>query len=316
MKAAVIDRYGPPEVVEIRDVPQPRPSPRQILVRVEATTVDTADARIRGARFPRGFALPARLAFGVRRPRRPILGTSFAGAVVEVGSAVEGVAVGDRVAGMSGFRLGCHAELVAVPATKVAHIPDAVSSPDAAGVIFGGTTALFFLRVCKILPAQPGPAPRVLVIGGTGAVGVQAIQLARASGATVRAVAGHGRAALLAGLGSDHLDHSRDELFDGSRYDAVLDTVGLLDARSARRLLTDDGHAALIAADLPQTLRARGRVHTGTASERAEDVAHLLALLADQTVRVVGDRLGFDQIVEAHRRVDSGHKTGSLVLTW
>ncbi|CAM3248558.1 NAD(P)-dependent alcohol dehydrogenase [Nocardioides dubius] len=316
MKAAVIDRYGPPEVVELRDVEEPRPTAKQILVRVESATVDSADARIRGARFPRGFALGARLAFGVRRPRRPILGTAFAGTVVEVGSAATGVRVGDRVAGMSGFRLGCHAELVAVPATKVAPVPDAVSAADAAGVLFGGTTALHFLRACRVVPGRPGHAPRVLVVGGAGAVGVQAIQLARASGATVRATAGPGRAALLAELGAEHLDHSRDELFDGSRYDAVLDTVGLLDARSARRLLTDDGHAALIAADLPQTLRARGRVHTGTASERAEDVAHLLELLADRTVRVVGDRLGFDEIVEAHRRVDSGHKTGSLVLTW
>jgi NADPH:quinone reductase-like Zn-dependent oxidoreductase len=159
VRAALFDRYGGPEVVRITEVPRPEPGRNDVLVQVRAAAVTSADARIRGARFPRGFGAPARLAFGVRRPRRRVLGSAFSGLVAAVGPAVEALTVGDEVAGMAGMRMGAHAELLVVPAARAVRKPAAVSHEDAAGVIFGGTTALHYLRE----KATVGPGTTVLV---------------------------------------------------------------------------------------------------------------------------------------------------------
>ncbi|QJW37153.1 NAD(P)-dependent alcohol dehydrogenase [Cellulosimicrobium protaetiae] len=316
MRAAVVDRYGPPDVVRVAEIAPPRVGTHDVLVRVHATAVTAADARIRGARFPRGFGAFARLAFGVRRPRHAVLGGVFSGVVEEVGAAVEGVAPGDAVSGMTGSRMGAHAELLAVPATRAVARPDGASHDDAAAVLFGGTTAWHFLR----RRATVTSGTSVLVVGAGGAVGSNAVQLAGHLGATVTAVTSTPNLDLVARLGADHVvDRTTagagwpDRL--GERYDVVLDAVGALSPATGRPLLTDAGVLLLVAADLGQTLAARGAVRAGPAPEHADDVAHLLGLVAEGTLTPVIESVhDLDGIRDAYVRVDSGHKVGNIVV--
>lgn len=313
MRAAVFDRYGPPEVVRVAEVPRPVPRAGEVLVRVRAAAVTSADSRVRGARFPSGFAVFARLAFGVLRPRRRVLGGAFSGEVEAVGAGVHGIAPGDEVCGMTGAKLGAHAEYLAVPAKKLARKPPTVSHDDAAGVLFGGTTALFFLRD----KASVGPDTSVLVNGASGAIGTNAVQLAKHLGATVTGVTSAANAELVAGLGAKQvIDYTNHDLASTTdRFDVVLDTVGNLSIPSGRRLLSPDGVLLLAVAGLGDTLRARGNVVAGVSPERVEDFEFLLKLVADGELTVVIDRThDLRDIGEAHRRVDSGRKVGNIVV--
>jgi NADPH:quinone reductase-like Zn-dependent oxidoreductase len=314
MRAAVVERYGPPEVIEVVEVPAPVAGKGQVLVRVHVAAVTSADARIRSATFPRGFGLPGRLAFGVRRPRRPVLGSAYAGVVEAVGPGVATFAAGDRVAGMAGLRLGAHAELLPVAADKVAALPAGVSDSDAAGALFGGTTALYFLRDRGAI----APGMSVLVNGAAGAIGTNAVQLARHFGAEVTAVCSAANASLATDLGATRvIDYTTADL--GSipdRFDLVLDAVGNLTIASGRRLLADGGKLLLAVADLADTVRARGDVAAGSSKERVSDIDLLLALLAEGTLRTVVDgSFPLEAIVDAHRRVDTGHKVGNVLVT-
>ena len=313
MRAAVVQRYGEPDVVRVVDVDTPTAGAREVLVRVRATALTAADSRIRGARFPRGFGPFARLAFGLRGPRRPVLGNTFSGVVEALGDGVTGVAVGDEVCGTTGLRMGTHAEQVVVPAKRLVAKPAGVSHDDAAGVLFGGQSALFFLRD----KANAGPGTTVLVNGASGAIGTSAVQLARHAGATVTGVTSGANADLVRSLGAEHVvDHTTTDVTSlTERYDVVLDTVGNVSTASGRRLLADGGVLLLAVADLGETLRARGNVKAGPAPERPDDARELLDLVASGALRVVIDRVvPLDEVVAAHARVDSGRKVGNLVL--
>jgi NADPH:quinone reductase-like Zn-dependent oxidoreductase len=313
MRAAVVDRYGPPEVIRVAELPRPEPRGDEVLVRVNAVAVTSGDARIRGARFPAGFGVLARSMFGLVRPRRPILGMSFSGVVEAVGTRAGDFAPGDEVCGMTGMKMGAHAEYVAVPAKKVARKPPAVSHEDAAGLLFGGTTALFFLRD----KASVGPGTSVLVNGASGAIGTNAVQLARHFGARVTGVTSAANAPLVTRLGADRvIDYTSDDLTTTTeRFDVVLDAVGNLSIAAGRRLLRSRGLLLLVVASLSDMLRARGQVIAGTAPERVDDFHVLLQLLADGRITVVHDRFyDLDSIVDAHRRVDSGHKVGNVIV--
>lgn len=316
MRAGVVERYGPPSVVRIETVADPVAGRGEVLVRVMASTVNSGDARIRGARFPRGFALPGRLALGLRGPRASVLGVVFAGVVEATGAGADGVAVGDRVCGMTGARMGAHAELVAVSALRIVRIADEVSFDDAAGVLFGGTTALYFLRD----RAAVRSGERVLVVGASGAVGTNAVQLAKHLGATVTAVTSAGNAELARELGADRvIDYRVDPIAAladrGERFDVVFDTVGALSPATGRPLLAEGGRLLLAAATLGEIVTARGPVKTGTAPQRTEDFTTLLELVGSGALRVVRDgALALDRLAEAHARVDAGRKVGNLVL--
>lgn len=313
MRAAVVEVYGGPDVVRVLDVPRPVPRGDEVLVRVHAAAVTSGDARIRGARFPRGFGPFARLAFGVRRPRRHVLGSTFSGVVEVAGEHAPGLSPGDDVCGMTGTRMGAHAEHVAVAARRLTHKPAAVSHEDAAGLLFGGSAALFFLRD----KGRVAQGMSVLVNGASGAIGTNAVQLARHFGATVTGVTSGANVGLVRGLGAERvIDHEQEDVTRrAERFDIVLDTVGNVGIGAGRRLLDEGGVLLLAAADLGQTLRARGNVAAGVAPERVADFDLLLALVADGTIEVVHDQaFGLADIAEAHRRVDSGHKVGNVVV--
>ena len=313
MRAAVNREYGAPDVVRIEEVPAPVPGAKQVLVRVHASAVTAADSRIRGARFPSGYGVLARLVFGLRRPRRQVLGGVASGVVEAVGARVEGFAVGDEVCGMTGMAFGAHAELVAVATKRLAHKPSAVSHEQAAGMLFGGSTALHFVRdVGRVRAGQT-----VLVNGASGAVGTNAVQLAKHFGAEVTAVTSAPNATLLKELGADHVvDYAMTPVAGlTERFDVVIDTVGTIGLEAGRRLLTDNGVMLLVAGTLGEALRARGNVKAGTTPERAENFVTLLDLVADGTLTVVNQHvLALEDIVRAHEIADSGRKVGNIVV--
>jgi len=316
MRAVVVDSYGPPEVAAIREVPVPRPGRGEVLVRVVAAAVTSGDARMRSGVFPPGFAVPGRLAMGIRGPRRRILGAVFSGEVAALGEGASGFAVGERVSGMTGARGGAHAEHLVTSAERLVATPASVSHDAAAAVLFGGTTALDYLRD----KARLAPGATVLVNGASGAVGTSAVQLARHFGAEVTAVTSAANAELVTRLGAartvDYRATSLEHLHArGERFDVVLDAVGNVTATSGRSLLTDGGMLLLPVAGLGDLLRARGPVKAGPAAESAANLAAVLQLAAEGVLDPLIESVHpLDGIVEAYRRIDSGRKVGNIVV--
>lgn len=313
MKAAIYQRYGAPQVVQVAEVPTPEVRNGEVLVRLEAVAVTSADSRIRAARFPKGFTPFARLAFGVFRPRRKILGSTFSGVVESTGLKVDGFSPGDAVCGMTGIRMGAHAEYVSVKADKLVIKPEGVSHGDAAGMLFGGTTALCYLR--DKITIEPGAT--VLVNGASGATGTNAVQLARHLGATVTAVTSAKNAGMVTGLGADRvIDYNLTPVASLSqRFDFVLDTVGNLTRAAGTGLLTEQGLLLLPVANLRDTITPDRKVRSGPNAERTGDFDFLLNLMAEKKLISVTEELGaLETIVDAYERVDSGHKVGNIVL--
>ena len=322
MAAAVVTRYGDPGVVVLRDVPRPEPGPHDLLIRVKATTVSSGDARLRARRVPEGMGLPLRLALGWNAPRSAVLGTECAGVVEAVGGAVTRFRAGDPVVAFPGAAMGAHAAFVRIREDgAVARKPDALGWPEAAALLFGGTTAFHYLhRAARVRAGE-----RVLVLGASGAVGAAAIQLARLAGAEVTAVCSGANEALALSLGAGRvIDYQREDFTrPGSSWDVVMDCVGSTDYPRCRPVLAPGGRLLRVVCGLAGQLGAlfQGRlsghrVIAGVAGERAEDVQHLLDLARRGHLRPVLDGvLPFEQIAAAHARVDSGRKRGSLVLT-
>lgn len=316
MKAAIVTAYGSPEMVEIATRPVPVPRDDEILIKTVATTVNSGDARMRAVNVPTGMKTLMRLAIGITRPRQPIFGTELAGIVVATGPNVARFAVGDAVIAFPGTRLKCHAEYVAVSETKpIAKKPENLSFEEAAGLCFGGTTALHFLRKANITTGE-----HVLVIGASGAVGSAMVQLAKNSGAKVTAVASAANAELALSLGADaFIDYATtDYPAVSSAYDVIADTVGATSFQRCLRALKPGGRYLAVDGGIGDMLarpKDGKRSIAGMAQERPEDVAFLADLAAKGHYRVVVDQVfDFADITKAHARVDSRHKRGSVVV--
>ena len=320
MKAAVCERYGPPEVVQIREVPKPVPADGEVLVRAFATTVNSGDTRVRALRVPRGLRLLMRLKLGFTKPKQSIFGFELAGQVEAVGGAVTCFEVGDRVILSRGFDFGCHAEYVTVADSgAIAKIPENLSYQDAVAVCFGGTTALTFFRLGKLAAGES-----VLINGASGAVGVMAVQLAKHVGAEVTGVCSSANADLVRGLGADHVIDYKTEDFtrNAQRYDVIMDNHGNAPYARVKGSLNPGGRFLMVIGNLWQMLAGSWQKATIGASTKDSsmngDGYRTLMSLAEQGVLkpVIDSVLPFAQIVEAHRRVDGGHKVGSIVLTF
>jgi NADPH:quinone reductase-like Zn-dependent oxidoreductase len=322
MKAAVYTRYGPPDVLEIRDVAKPVPRDNEVLVRVHATTVCAADWRMRKAD-------PSLIRFmnGLRRPKKiPILGIEFAGTVESVGKAVTRFQTGDEVFGATGFKFGAHAEYVCLPEDgRLAIKPANMTFEEAAAVLFGGVTALDFLRRAKIQAGQ-----KVLVYGASGSVGVFAVQLAKHFGAHVTGVCSTANLELVTSLGADQVvDYTREDFSRAGRvYDIVFDTVGKSGfSRSLASLKPGGAYVQIggsggVWAILGGLLRGMwvsmtggAKVIGGVTRATNEDLFFLKGLIEGGTLRTVIDRrYSLDQIAEAHRHAEAGHKKGHVVI--
>lgn len=317
MKAAVCERYGPPDVVQIKDVPMPVPKAGELLVESRAATVNSGDARLRALRVPRGMSPLVRLTMGVTKPRRSVLGLEVAGRVTEVASGVTGFGPGDRVVASRGFKFGCHAEYITVAEHgQVARVSDNVSDEAAVALCFGGSTALYFLERGKVRAGDS-----ILINGASGAVGTIAVQLAKHRGAEVTAVCSSANVEVVRELGADHvIDYTaHDFTRNGYRYDVVMDAHGNAPYARVKDSLKPDGRFLMVVGDLLQTVGATWqRATIGGTSKVSGEIYRTLMSLAEQGVLkpVIDTVLPFEQIVEAHRRVDGGHKVGSVVLTF
>ena len=320
MRAAVARRFGGPEVVRVEEVRRPVPRADELLVRVHASTVSIADHRMRSRDLPEGLGIMIPVALGVFRPRKPVLGMDIAGVVEAVGDEVEGFAPGDEVVAMLGGDFGGHAEYARVPMSKaIAHKPANLSWDEAVALVFGGHTTLAYLGMVDI-----GPGTEVLVNGASGAVGTAAVQLAALRGARVTAVTSAGNADLVTSLGADRVIDYRaiDFAQDGSTYDVIVECVGNAPFDRVEHSLKPGGALLLVVTGLRGMLRAKrdGRrsgtlVTTSGAPVSHEDFAALMRLAEAGEFRPVIDRAyDLDDVAEAHRYVDGGHKRGSVVL--
>ncbi len=321
MRAAVVTRYGAPDVLMLRDVARPTPGPRDLLIRVKATTVSSGDARVRARRVPEGMGFLMRLALGWNVPRQPILGTECAGVVEAVGAEVTRFRAGDAVVAFPGATMGAHAGYVCVREDgPVAAKPEALSWDAAAALLFGGMTALHYLRAARVKRGE-----RVLVLGASGAVGVAMVQLARRDGAEVTAVCSAGNAALVQSLGATRvIDYHTEDFTRGeARWDVIVDCVGATHYAHCRRVLAPGGRLLRVVCGLagqfaaPLQGRLSGhRVIAGVSAETPDDARLLVELARDGAYRAVIDAsLPLSRIAEAHARVDSGRKRGSVVVT-
>ncbi|MSP50127.1 MAG: NAD(P)-dependent alcohol dehydrogenase [Alphaproteobacteria bacterium] len=321
MKAYVYRRYGGPEVLELVDVPKPAPKDNEVLIKIHATTVTSADWRVRSLEMPRGFGPMARLALGITGPRQPILGTELAGVVEAVGKEVTKFQPGDEVFGFPGAEMGCHAEFrVLAEDGPVALKPSKLSFEEAASLCFGGTTALHFLRKAEIKAGD-----RILVIGASGGVGTALVQLAKQAGAEVTGVTSSANLDLVTSLGADRvIDYAREDFTRRNEtYDVIADTVAATSFARCKHMLREKGRLLAIAGGMPDLLASlwapltgSRKVIFGPAQERPDDVQRLADLAETGVLRPVIDRRHtFAEMAEAHAYVDTGRKKGSVVVT-
>lgn len=321
MKAVVYERYGPPNVLELKEVAKPTPKDNEVLIRTHATTVTSGDCRVRSLHFPVGFGLIARLVLGVSRPRQPILGTELAGEVESVGKDVRKFKVGDQVVAFSGARMGCHAEYKCMPEDGAVVLkPANLTYDEAAAMSFGGTTALDFFRRGRL---QSGD--KLLVNGASGGVGTAAVQLAKHFGADVTAVCSTANVELVRSLGANHVvDYTKEDFTEnGETYDVVVDTAGTAPFSRSKGSLKERGRLLLVLGRLPDMLQiawvsmtSNKRIIAGPAAELAEDLRFLAELAeAGKFKPVIDRRYPFEQIAEAHSYVDTGRKKGNVIIT-
>jgi NADPH:quinone reductase-like Zn-dependent oxidoreductase len=316
VKAVVHDRYGPPEVLRLEDVERPVPKDDEVLVRIHATSVTRTDCGLRAAKpfFIRYFT-------GLRRPRQKILGMELAGEVDAAGAAVTEFATGDHVFGVKGA--GANAEFVCIRENgAVALKPAALTFEEAAAVCDGACSALSCLRQAGVREEQ-----QIVVYGASGSIGSAAVQLAKHLGAHVTAVCNTKNVELVRSLGADEVvDYQREDFTrTGRTYDLVFDAVGKHSFRRCRRSLkpggtymsTDGGfmwHAPVLA--LFTKWIGDKRVKLGIARYRKEDVLLLKELIEAGRYRAVIDRrYPLEDVVEATKYVETGQKTGNVVLT-
>jgi NADPH:quinone reductase-like Zn-dependent oxidoreductase len=320
VKAIICNVYGPPEVLRIEEVEEPLPGTNEVLVRIHATTVTVGDSRIRGFRVPWSFWLPARLALGLRRPKKAILGSVFAGEIKFVGEKATKFKEGDMVLGSTGHDFGAYAEYICVN-EKSCFVPKPASLTyeEAASIPWGGLTALNFLRKANIQQGQS-----VLIYGASGAVGTSAVQLAGYFGAEVTGVCSTSNLELVKSLGADRvIDYTREDFTTmNKQYDVIFDTVGKASLSACVRCLMPGGtllHAVATPAVSIRmkifSLRSNKKLLGGTFTPTSEDLQFLYELVEAGKIKPVIDRIyPLEQIVEAHRYVDQGHKKGNVII--
>ncbi len=320
MKAIVASKYGKPEVLELREVAKPSPRDNEVLVKVYATSVTAGDSRARSFNVPPSVWLPARLTLGFRRPKKAIPGMVLAGEVQAVGKEVERFRAGDQVYAYDITRLSTYAEYACV-SEKSALVPkpSSLTYEEAAAIPFGGITALYFLREGKIQSGQ-----RVLIYGASGSVGTFAVQLAKHFGAEVTGVCSTANVELVKSLGADRvIDYTKEDFTrSGETYDIIFDTVGKSSLTESLRSLKKGGSylqpavgPGLLIRTLWAAKRSGKAAVGGTAFPKVEDLIYLNELVEAGKIKPVIDRCyPLEQMVEAHRYVDGGHKKGNVVI--
>ena len=317
MKAIAAAKYGSPEVLQLVEVEKPTPKDNEILVKVHATPVNVGDSRMRSFTVPAIAWLPARIALGFRKPRKPIYGMELAGVVEAVGKAVKRFKVGDSIfASTMKASFGAHAEYKCLPEDGlVVTKPKNMTYEEASTLSIGANTALHFLQKGNI---QPGH--KVLIIGASGSVGTFAVQIAKHFGAEVTGVCSSANMDLVKSLGADRvIDYTKEDFTkSGETYDIIFDTVYKTTFLACRSLLVDKGYYLTVGPavmGLFHLLTTGKRVIGGNAAQRIEQLEFLKELCESGRLNPVIDRCyPLEQTAEAHRYVDQGHKKGNVVI--
>jgi NADPH:quinone reductase-like Zn-dependent oxidoreductase len=323
MRAVVYDRYGPPDVLRLDDVAGPVPAEDEVLVKVQATTVNRFDTATREANRRSGLviSLISRLVSGLRRPRHRILGTEFAGEVEAVGPAVSEFAVGDRVFGTTGLRFGAHAEFLSMRVSdRIAQMPAGMSFDEAAPICDGALNALTCLKQAALRKGRS-----ILIYGASGAIGTAGVQLAKSFGADVTAVCNAKNLELVRSLGADKvIDYTQEDFTkNGKTYDVILDAVGKQSFGRCRDslapggiFLPTDGLANLVWALLTSRSGGKKVVFQIPPRQTKQDVLFLKELIEAGKYRPVIDRrYPLEDVIEATKYVETEQKTGNVVLT-
>ncbi|KON68583.1 NADPH:quinone oxidoreductase [Peribacillus butanolivorans] len=321
MKAIVYTKYGPPDVLQLKEVKKPTPKENEILVKVKATTVTVADIRSRSFTVPLSVWLPARITLGFRRPKKSILGLELSGEVESVGKDVKQFKKGDQVFAASQIGYGAYAEYKCLPENGPVSIkPNNLSFEEAAAIPIGARTALFYLRKANIKSGQ-----KVLVYGASGSVGSYAVQIAKYFGADVTGVCSTTNLELVKSLGADQvIDYTREDFSSkGETYDVIFEAVDKSSFSACMKSLKKDGTYINVTVPLPGVrmlwtkLTSNRKLILGQNSpENSEALNFLKELVETGKLKVVIDRYyAFEEIVEAHRYVEKGHKKGNVVIT-
>ena len=320
MKAIVYEKYGPPDVLQLKEVAKPIPKEDEVLIRIYATTATLYDCWMRSSTAPPGFWLFSRISSGLRKPKQPILGTELAGEIEAVGAEVTRIRVGDQVFGIS-MNLGAYAEYICLPEGAVGIKPANMTYEEAAAIPQGALTALYFLRKGNV---QSGG--KVLIFGASGGVGGYAVQLSKQHfGAEVSGVCSTSKIEYVKSLGADQvIDYTKEDFTkNGQTYDIIFDTIGKSSVLRSKRSLKKDGFYLFSTFGLPKlfpflwlNLTSSQKVIIGLVEESSEELTLLKELIEAGKIKTFIDRrYSLEKAAEAHRYVESGYKKGHVVIT-
>jgi NADPH:quinone reductase-like Zn-dependent oxidoreductase len=321
MKAIVYTKYGHPEVLQMKEVEKPIPKDNEILVKIKATTVTVADIRSRSFKVPPAFWLPARITLGLRQPKKATLGMELAGEVESVGKDVKLFKQGDQVFAASLLGFGAYAEYKCLSEDgPIAIKPNNITYEESAAIPIGARTALFFLRKANIQIGQ-----KVLVYGASGSVGTYAVQIAKYLGAEVTGVCSTTNIEMVKSLGADHvIDYTVEDFSNkGEIYDVIFEAVDKSSFSACMNSLKNKGTYINITVPIPNFQMLRTKMSSGkklilsqNSPESPEALNFLKELVEAGKLKVVIDRsYTLEEIVEAHRYVEKGHKKGNVVIT-
>jgi NADPH:quinone reductase-like Zn-dependent oxidoreductase len=327
MKAIVWTKYGPPDVLELREVDKPSPEDNELLIKIYATTVTAGDCEMRSLKFPIYLNLAMRLWRGLLKPREnSILGTELAGEIEAVGKDVKGFKKGDQVFGSAGMDFGANAEDIGLPDEPgemeggVTIKPANMTYEEAATVPFGGRDALHFLRLGNVHSGQ-----KILINGAGGSIGTYAVQLAKHFGAEVTVVDSTAKLDMLRSIGAEYvIDYTQEDFTkNGVIYDVIFDVVGTVSFSRSAKSITQSGTYLLanpVGSQMvlgPWTrMTSSKKVVMQTTTGTIEDLVFLRGLIEEGKIESVIDRAyPLEQIVEAHKYVETGDKEGNLVIT-
>ncbi len=302
MKAVVYKKYGPPTVLKVTEVTKPKPKEDEMLVKIHAATVTSGDVRLRASDFPPLFWLPARLIFGLFRPRKQILGHELSGTIEAIGKKVTKFKVGDQVFGTTTMlKTGSYAEYICLPeewkSGVIARKPKNLSFKEAAALPVGAMTAMFLLEKAGFKSGQ-----KLLVYGASGSVGTYAVQLAKGQGASVTAVCSGSNMEMVKSLGAQRVIDYTNEDYSKSeeKFDIVFDAVGKTDKLKAKKVLSTNGKFVSV---------------NMLTKEKTESIERIRVLAEQGNLKPYIDKVfTLDEIVNAHKYVDSGRKRGNLVI--
>lgn len=321
MKAITYLRYGPPDVLQLKEVEKPEPGDDEVLIKIRAAEATKADCEMRSFKWSvKWFWLPLRIALGIRKPRRQILGGYFSGEIESAGKNVTGFSVGDRIYGSSRLRLGAYGEYLALPASyTIIAKPTNMSFAEAAAVPLGGLNALHFMRRADIRAGE-----KVLINGAGGSIGAHAVQIAKALDAEVFAVDSAIKKDFLLSMGADRFFDYRKEDFSaaGRTYDVIFDMVPgssysacLKALKPGGRYLSGNPRLAVMLRSVFTTLFTNKKASFAFAGETKGELMALSQMIEEGKVRSIVDRVyPMEQAAEAHHRVETEKRVGAVVI--